>query len=42
VTQVAGSGLSSSASSFGSQGYVVTAATTNTAGYTVWGWKRSP
>jgi hypothetical protein len=40
VTQIAGSSLASTAQSFAEQGYVITAATTNTAGYTVWGFKR--
>ena len=39
VTQVVGSGLSSSATSLAQQGYVITATTTNDAGYTLWGFK---
>jgi hypothetical protein len=40
TTQIDGSSLSSSIQQFGSAGFVVTAATTNTAGYTLWGFKR--
>ena len=39
VTQVDGSTLSSSATSLAGQGYVITATTTNTAGYTLWGFR---
>lgn len=39
LSQVSGSGLSTSIEAFGSTGYVITAATTNTAGYTLWGFK---
>lgn len=40
LAQVDGSYLDSSIESFGTQGYVITAATTNTAGYTLWGFAR--
>ena len=39
LTQISGSELSSTALAFGTQGFVITAATTNTAGYTVWGFQ---
>jgi hypothetical protein len=39
LLQHSGTSLSSTIQSFGSQGYVITAATTNTAGYTVWGFR---
>ena len=40
LEQVAGSALQSSIASFATAGHVITTATTNTAGYTLWGFKR--
>lgn len=42
VNQVAGSQLDMSAESFASGGFVIPAATTNSAGYTLWGFKEAP
>jgi hypothetical protein len=39
LQQISGSELSSSAQSFAAAGFVITATTTNTAGYTLWGFK---
>jgi hypothetical protein len=39
LQQIVGSELSSTAESFAAAGFVITATTTNTAGYTLWGFK---